>query len=174
MGVIDPAAKASVVPDGTLSVLPSFRPTVETVGEYRESLGDKDSGITLLKFTVEALPQRVAAGGGGVPQGASLSCQRQPLRSTETSRPLSIYAASVHSGGESYGLATGCGNGFGRAVAFLASESVVICEICVRNQQPRTSRDEVSEPRATCSEPWGLAFEGRLSALSRSFWISCR
>ncbi len=65
MGVIDPAAKASVVPDGTLSVLPVFRPTDETVGEYRESLGDKDSGITLLKSLWKPSPkglQRAVAG----------------------------------------------------------------------------------------------------------------
>ena len=51
---IDPAAKASVVPTGTQSVVQVLGPTVETVGYCRMSLRDRIQEIALREITLEA------------------------------------------------------------------------------------------------------------------------
>ena len=55
---INPAAKASVVPTGTRSVVQVLVPTVETVGYCRVSLRDKNQETTLREITLEALAPR--------------------------------------------------------------------------------------------------------------------
>ena len=46
---LDPAARASVVPAGTQTVVQHLRPTVETVGYFRESLRDNIQEFPLRK-----------------------------------------------------------------------------------------------------------------------------